>query len=153
VIEQNPDLEFADQSKGRALYLTQRTEQALEWFSTSQGQWGHRAYVLALKGRNDEARALAAAHPGEPARRLLIYAGLKDRERAFEALQQTAAGEPWRALVWMKWPEIEPVLRGDPRVDALRTQLLRPADEGGCAVPSPQGSPLSAQSPVQRLGQ
>jgi len=137
VIEHAPDLEFADQSKGRALYLLRRFEEALEWFGKSDAQWGHRGYVLALMGRHDEARALADAHPGEPARQLLIYAGLNDVERAFDALRRTAIDNPWRALVWMEWPEIEPILRGDPRAAAIRAQLLRPADDGGCALSTP----------------
>jgi hypothetical protein len=73
-------------------------------------------------GRRDEARALAQAHPGEPARQLLIYAGLNDVERAVEALQRTALANPWRALVWMGWPEIEPVIHSDPR--PLRTHRV-----------------------------
>jgi TolB-like protein len=132
VVEHYPDLEFADQSRGRALYLSRRIEEALEWFSTEEGQWGHRGYVLALMGRRHEARALADAHPREPARQMLIYAGLNDAERALDALRRTALDNPWRGLVWMGWPEIEPVLRGDPRATAIRAQLLRPADEGGC---------------------
>jgi TolB-like protein len=137
VIKHHPDLEFADQSHGRALYLSRRIEEALEWFSRGEGQWGHRGYVLALTGRHHEARALAETHPGEPARQLLIDAGLNDVERAFEAFRRTAIDNPWRALVWMAWPEIEPVLRGDPRAAAIRAQLLRPSDEGGCALSTP----------------
>jgi tetratricopeptide (TPR) repeat protein len=110
VIAHHPDLEFADQSYGRALYLSGRIDEALGWFSNSESQWGHRGYVLALMGRHAEARALAEAHPGEPARQLLIYAGLKDVERALDALRRTALDNPWRALVWMRWPEIEAAL-------------------------------------------
>jgi TolB-like protein/tetratricopeptide (TPR) repeat protein len=134
VIKHDPDLEFADQSHGRALYLSRRIEEALEWFTRSDAQWGHRGYVLAQLGRHEEARALAQIHPGEPARQLLIYAGLNDVERALDALRRTALDNPWRALVWMEWPEIAPVLRGNPRAAAIRAQLLRPADEGGCAI-------------------
>jgi TolB-like protein/tetratricopeptide (TPR) repeat protein len=137
VIAHHPDLEFADQSHGRALYLSGRIEEALAWFSKSDSQWGHRGYLLALMGRHDEARGLAEAHPGEPARQLLIYAGLNDVEGAVDALRRTAIDNPWRALVWMGWPEIEPVLRADPRAAALRAQLLRAADEGGCAISTP----------------
>ena len=125
VIGHHPDLEFADQSHGRGLYLSRRAEDALAWFSRDDSQWGHRGYVLAVMGRHDEARALAEAHPGEPARQLLIYAGLNDVDRALDALRRTALNNPWRALVWMRWPEIEPVLRGDSRAAAIQAQLLR----------------------------
>ena len=147
VIKHHPDQEYADQSHGRALYLSRRFEEALEWFGSREGQWGHRGYVLALMGREDEARALAEAHPNEPARQLLIYAGLNDLERAFEAFRRTAIDNPWRALVWMSWPEIEHVLRGDPRAAAIRTQLLRRTAEGGCAVSSLDARAVSASNP------
>ena len=126
VITHDPDGEFADQTHGRALYLSGRIDKALEWLNKAGSQWGHRGYVLTLMGRHDEARALAAIHPGEPARQLLIYAGLKDVERTLDALRRTALDNPWRAAVWMEWPEIEPVLRHDPRAAAIRAQLLGP---------------------------
>ena len=143
VIKHYPDLEFADQSHGRALYLSRRISEALEWLK-SDGQWGHRGYVLALMGRNDEARKLAASHQGEPARQLLVYAGLRDVERALDALRRTALDNPWRALVWMEWPEIGPILRGAARASAIRAQLLRPVDEGGCALSGPPSGQASA---------
>ena len=126
VITHHPDLEFADQSHGRALYFSRQLDEALEWFKRGDVQWGHRGYVLALIGRKDEATALAVSHSSEPARQLLIYAGLNDVEQALDALRRTALDNPWRALVWAQWPEIEPVLRGDPRAAAIRAQLLRP---------------------------
>jgi len=60
----------------------------------------------------------------------LIYTGLNDLERAIDALRRTALDNPWRALVWMEWPEIEPVLRGDPRAAAIQAQLRE------CAIPT-----------------
>jgi TolB-like protein/tetratricopeptide (TPR) repeat protein len=136
VIEHDPDRQFADQSHGRALYLSRRIEEALEWLNKNDSQWGNRGYALALTGRTGEARTLADAHPGEPARQLLIYAGLNDVERAFDAFRRTALDNPWRAQVWAGWPEIEPILRGHPGAAAIKAQLIRPADEGGCTVVS-----------------
>jgi len=130
VITHYPDLELADQSHGRALYLSRRIDDSLAWFGKSESQWGHRGYVLSLMGRPDEARTFADAHPGESARQLLIYTGLNDLERAIDALRRTALDNPWRALVWMEWPEIEPVLRGDPRAAAIQAQLRE------CAIPT-----------------
>jgi TolB-like protein len=125
VIEHDPHLEAAYQSYGRARYLSGQLEEALQWFGNEEGQWGHRGYVLARMGRRDEAKAVADSHPAEPARQMLIYAGLADVERAVDALERTARGDAWRALVWMGWPEIAPVLGRDPRAATMRNQLLR----------------------------
>jgi TolB-like protein len=135
LIEETPDVGFARQALGRALYLSGHVKQAIETFS-GDAHWGYRGYVFAIRGRQVEARRLAESHPGEPARQMLIYAGLNDRDRAFDALQRAAQLNPWRALTWMQRAEIEPVFRSDPRVRALREQLLRPAASGGCAVES-----------------
>ena len=143
VLERDPALTVDEQSQGRVMYLTGKVEESLDWFSGREVQWGHRGYALALMGRREEARALADSHTGEPARQLLIYGGLNDRERAFDALYRTALDDPWRALVWMQWPEIEPVLRGDSRAAALRARLHRPADEGGCAISSDERRAVS----------
>src|SRR5688572_357866 len=78
VVEHDPHLEAAYQSYGRARYLSGQFAEALEWFSTAEEHWGHRGYVFARLGRQDEARALANNHPGEPARQMLVYAGLND---------------------------------------------------------------------------
>ena len=58
------------------------------------------------------------------ARFMLPYAGLGDRERAFDALRKLAAVDPWRAVTWMQRPEMT-LLRGDPRYNEIRTQLLQ----------------------------
>ena len=78
---------------------------------------------------NSPARRLADAHPEEPARQMLIYAGLKDVDLTVDALQRTARLNPWRARTWMARPEIAPVLQRDARAVALREQLHVP---GGC---------------------
>jgi TolB-like protein/tetratricopeptide (TPR) repeat protein len=146
VLTHHPDQEFADQSHGRALYLSQRFDEALTWFGRGDAQWGNRGYLLARMGNRDDARALAEKHPNEPARQLLIYAGLNDAERAIDALRRTAIDNPWRALVWMQWPEIQPILRGHPKAAAIRAQLLRPADEDGCALSNPASGSASGSS-------
>ena len=53
---------------------------------------------------------------------MLIYAGLGDKDRAFQALERMAAVNWWRAATWMMRPEMA-VLRGDPRVADLRERL------------------------------
>ena len=129
VIEEAPALAVTEQTLGRALYLSGRVDAAGEKFQ-GEGHWGYRGYILAVRGRYPEARLLADAHPDEPARQMLIYAGLNDVDRTFDALQRTVRTNPWRALTWMARPEIEPVLRRDARAAALRDRLHRPE---GCA--------------------
>ena len=75
-----------------------------------------------------EAEALAASHPDAAARQMLIYGGLGDKNRSFEALERTAQVNWWRAATWMIRPEMS-VLRGDPRVHELRDRLGLPPFE------------------------
>ena len=84
----------------------------------------YRAYALAVMDRPAEARALLARHPEWEARHMLAYAGLGDRERAFDALRALEALDPWRAVTWMQRPEMVQ-LRSDPRYDEIRTRLLQ----------------------------
>lgn len=142
LVKDAPELESARQTLDRSLYLSGQLRQPIETFG-SEARWAYRGYVLAAQGRRDEAIRLAAAHSHEPARQMLIYAGLDDRDRAFEALQRTARQSPWRAMTWMRRIEIEPVFRDDPRVAAFRERLLGPADQTSCG----DGEPLPADTP------
>ena len=56
---------------------------------------------------------------------MLIYAGLGDKDRAFEGLAATAEINWWRAATWMHRPEMV-LLRDDPRMAALREKLGLP---------------------------
>ena len=127
IMADDPDLRYVDQWFGRSLYLSGRTQEALEYFTQERLRdrlWMYRAYVLAVLGRDEEARALLAENSRVDARHLLVYAGLGDRERAFDALRRAAALDPWRAVTWMQRPEMA-LLRGDPRYHEIRTQLLQ----------------------------
>ena len=135
VIQEAPEL-AAEQTLGRALLLSGRSREIGVEFGKGDTQWGYRGYMHAIQGRHADAIQLAKAHPDEPARQMLIYAGLNDVDRAFDAFQSTAMQDPWRALTWVARPEVTRVLRDDPRTAALRDQLLRP---GSCA-----GSPSTA---------
>jgi hypothetical protein len=55
---------------------------------------------------------------------LLIYCGLGDKERAFDALGRIVATNPWRAATWMMRPEVK-FLRDDPRFEEIRRLQLR----------------------------
>ena len=91
----------------------------------SEGDWGYVGYLYAVTGRRDEAEAVAARHPESAARQMLVYGGLGDKDRAFEALERTAAVHWWRAATWMVRPEMA-ILRDDPRVADLRRKLKLP---------------------------
>jgi serine/threonine-protein kinase len=127
IMLEDPDLRYVDQWFGRALYLSGRTQEALEYFSQERLRdrlWMYRGYVLAILGRHEEARALLTQEPRVDARHMLVYAGLGDSERAFDALRKAAALDPWRAVTWMQRPEMSS-LRSDPRYEEIRTQLLQ----------------------------
>jgi serine/threonine protein kinase/tetratricopeptide (TPR) repeat protein len=125
----DPDLRYVDAFFARALYLSgrtqpERTRQALDFLMKRERLWAYRGYLLAVLGRHDEARELLAQHPRDHVRRMLIYGGLGDRDRAFEELRAAAVLDPWLAVTWMRRAEME-VLRSDPRYDEIRSQLLR----------------------------
>jgi tetratricopeptide (TPR) repeat protein len=122
VIQEAPGLEAAHQTLARALYLSGRVSEAAEVLRPWKSQWAYRGYILAAQGHAAEARRLATAHHDEPARQMLVYAGLKDVERTVDALHRLAVVNPWRAMTWMTRREIAPVLRGDARATALRDQ-------------------------------
>ena len=60
-----------------------------------------------------------------PFNRALIFAGLSDKDRTFEALDRAAAGGPFRIGRALTFPEFA-LLRGDPRVKALRNKVGLP---------------------------
>jgi hypothetical protein len=56
---------------------------------------------------------------------MLIYAGLGDRERAFQAFERAVQGNFLRALVYLHRPEMA-LIHHDPRVLAIKRQLGLP---------------------------
>jgi tetratricopeptide (TPR) repeat protein len=127
VLLRDPDFPSAKISLGRALVLSRRPDLALPIFSRDPDLWMYLGYLYAVTGRRDEAEALVAEHPKAPIRQMLIYAGLGDKERAFEALNRavTMKLNPWRAAAWMNRPELA-ILRGDPRFQVIRQRLGLP---------------------------
>ena len=132
VLERNPKFPYAEIFLARALLFAGRPDEALPLFenAVSEGNWGYVGYLYAVTGRVQEAEALAAKAPEAAARQMLIYGGLGDQDRAFEALERTAAVNWWRAATWMIRPEMR-ILHGDPRVEALRQRLGLPPFEDG----------------------
>ncbi len=87
--------------------------------------YGYLGYGYAITGRRAEAEAQATKNAGLPHHQATIYGGLGDKDRAFEAIEKLAAINPQRALWWLSRPELA-LLRGDPRVAALRKKLGLP---------------------------
>ena len=124
--QHDPAFPYVDVWLGRALYFTGKFNEAEAALQRAGPQYfGYLGYMLAVSGRREEALALAAKHPDSPSRTMLIYAGLGDKDRAFEGLTQSAEINWWRAATWMHRPEMA-LLRDDPRMPALRKKLGLP---------------------------
>ncbi|HKA18839.1 MAG TPA: tetratricopeptide repeat protein [Blastocatellia bacterium] len=85
---------------------------------------GFLGYAYARAGHRDQAEKMAAAsvYANENA---LIFAGLGDKERTFEALDQMAVLGPQRVGTYINLPELA-LLRGDPRLKAFRKKVGLP---------------------------
>ena len=79
-----------------------------------------------MTGRRAEAATLAAEHADSPSNLATIYASLGDKDRAFEALERVAVVQPHHVGKILINPEMT-VLRGDPRLTALRERFGLPA--------------------------
>ena len=123
VVAEDPDFPFADEYCARALAAKGRTEEALVLFNKRPRYNEHGiGYIYAITGRRAEAEMLAARNAHLPNRQALIYAGLGDKDRAFEALERLAVQNPRRAGAYLSYPELRS-LRGDPRIQVLRRKL------------------------------
>jgi eukaryotic-like serine/threonine-protein kinase len=123
VVAEDPDFPFAEAYCARALAAKGRTDEAVALFNKRRLSNEHGiGYVYAITGRRAEAEELAARNSHLPNRQALIYAGLGDKDRAFEALERLAVLNPRRAGAYLYYPELT-VLRGDPRVQTLRRKL------------------------------
>ena len=88
--------------------------------------WGELGYAYARAGRREDAEKLAANSPSQnPFNQALIFAGLGDKDRTFEALDRAVSGGPFRMGRTLTWPELA-LLRGDPRVKVLRKKVGLP---------------------------
>ncbi len=124
VLSRDPKFPYAALRLGEALIFAGRPDEALPIFEEEarQGNWGYLGYLYAVIGRRNDAEALAAKHPDDSGQRSLVYAGLGDMDRAFEALERRAAANWWWAASLMVRPEMA-VLRGDPRLNDLRRRI------------------------------
>jgi tetratricopeptide (TPR) repeat protein len=87
---------------------------------------GELGYAYGRAGRREDAEKLLAATPSiNPFNQALIFAGLGDKDRTFEALDRAATAGPFRIGRALTFPEYA-LLRGDPRVKALRKKVGLP---------------------------
>ncbi len=82
-------------------------------------------YAYGRAGRREEAEKLSAPGRGEFLHRVLVYAGLGDKERTLEALDRMTVLGPLRLGRTLTFPELA-FLRGDPRLKALRKKVSLP---------------------------
>jgi TolB-like protein len=117
IIDRDPTLSFTHSHLARALYLSGHEQEALKVYQNDvdENDWGYRGYLYARLGRRDEAEALAAKNPQAPLRQMAVYAGLGDRERAFQAFAQAVQLNFLRAAAEVRRPEMA-IIRHDPRV-------------------------------------
>jgi TolB-like protein/Tfp pilus assembly protein PilF len=110
---------------GQALLGQGRTEEAIRIFikSADGSGRGYLGYAYARSGRREEAEKLALDL--SPLQQAVIFAGLGDKERTLEALDRMAVVGPVRMGSILGLPELA-LLRGDPRVKALRKKVGLP---------------------------
>ena len=85
---------------------------------------GFLGYAYARAGRRDEAEEMAAAS-GYANEKVLIFAGLGDKERTFEALDRMSSLGPQRTGIYLNLPELA-LLKDDPRLKAFRKKVGLP---------------------------
>ena len=124
--QHDPAFPFVDVWLGRALYFSGQFDEAREALERAGPQFlGYVGYLLAVSGHRDEAARWPRNNPDSPSRTMLIFAGLGDKDRAYEALVRTADINWWRAATWLHRPEMA-LLRNHPRMPALRKKLGLP---------------------------
>jgi tetratricopeptide (TPR) repeat protein len=85
---------------------------------------GFLGYAYARAGRRDQAEKMAATSDNAN-ENALIFAGLGDKERTLEALDEMAKLGPQRIGTYLNLPELG-FLRGDPRLKAFRQKVGLP---------------------------
>src|SRR5262249_1588651 len=108
---------------GRARLGQGRIDEAIQILST-RPDLKYLGYAYGRAGRREEAEQLAAVAPGAwPQAR--TYAGLGDKDRPLEALDRMSGLGAVRIGRALNSPEFA-LLRGDPRVKALRKRVGLP---------------------------
>jgi hypothetical protein len=115
------------QCVGRIMLGQGRIEEAVRFFTANPDPadpGGFLGHALGRAGRRDEAEKLAAGTKA-PFVQALIFAGLGDKERTFEALDHMTVLGPVKVGRILNFPELD-LIRGDPRLRALRKKVGLP---------------------------
>jgi tetratricopeptide (TPR) repeat protein len=109
---------------GRARLCQGRTGEAIQILAANRNP-RYLGYAYGKAGRREEAEKLAIAVSPNPFSQALIFAGLGDKDRTLEALDRVAQLGAVRIGRALNSPEFA-LLRGDPRVKALRRKVGLP---------------------------
>ena len=109
---------------GRARLEQGRIEEAIQILATEPNPQ-YLGYGYGRAGRREEAEKFAAAAAPNALTQALTFAGLGDKDRALEALERLASNGAVRVGRALNSPEFA-LLRGDPRVKALRKKVGLP---------------------------
>ena len=117
---------FRSEILGRARLGQSRHEEAIQFLASDATlpNRGFLGYAYARSGRRDEAEKLLTGL-SNPYQQTLIFAGLGDKDRTFEALDRMAALGAVRLGRTLTFPELN-LVRGDPRLKALRKKVGLP---------------------------
>jgi TolB-like protein/Flp pilus assembly protein TadD len=118
---------------GRARIWQGKIDQAIQILATALDQGvppgspvrGHLGYAYGRAGRREEAEEIATAASAYAPQQALTFAGLGDKDRTLEALDRMTVLGAVRIGRALTWPEFA-LLRGDPRVKALRKKVGLP---------------------------
>jgi tetratricopeptide (TPR) repeat protein len=124
-----PDNGFLKMQVARALMHRGKVVEAIniiEKMGAPAGMAGYLGYAYAQAGRRAEAEALAVSNQEWSHRLALIYAGLGDKDRTFDALNRMDRDKNPLLESYTSFPEFAEI-RGDPRLAELRRKLGLPA--------------------------
>jgi TolB-like protein/tRNA A-37 threonylcarbamoyl transferase component Bud32 len=123
VLAAEPNHAHARQVFARALFHKGDHAEAIKRLEQmGEGSHNFLGYFYGVTGRRAEAEALALRHKDFPARLAMIYAGLGDADRVFEALDGMNAEKHPLVGIYLTYPELA-FIRYDRRIQDFRRNL------------------------------
>jgi TolB-like protein len=119
-----PDSSLTDSWLGRARFFQGRTPDAIEILRRKPSPSASLGFVYGRSGRRAEAEEVAA-HLENPSDQAIAFAGMGEKDRAVAALERATSLGPLRLGRVLVYPEMA-ILRGDPRVKAVRKKVGLP---------------------------